>query len=61
LQQQKALVGSVDFYLRYQARFANARFSAEQGNLPLTSFRLVNERMKGCQVRLVQMRHTFCR
>ena len=40
----------VGLRLRDQARFANPCLTANQGNLPLTSLRLVNEHMKGCQV-----------
>src|SRR5258708_2055124 len=47
LQQQKALAGGVGFHLRDQARFANARFPAEQGNLPPAAFRLLNEQVEG--------------
>src|SRR5712692_5639515 len=50
LQEQEALVGSVGFRLRDQARFADACLTTNQSNLPLTSLRLVNEHIKGCQV-----------
>jgi hypothetical protein len=33
----------VGFHLRDQARFANARFPAEQGNLPLAAFHLLKK------------------
>ena len=47
LQGQKALTGGLGFHLRDQARFANARFPAEQGNLPPAAFRLLKKQMAG--------------
>ena len=50
LQEQKVKTGSLGPDLGNQARFADPCLPTNQGNPPLTSFRLVNECMKGCQV-----------
>jgi len=47
LQQQKALSLGVGFHLRNQARFANARFPAKQGDLPPATFRLLKKQVEG--------------
>src|SRR6266487_5447591 len=50
LEESEALCNSIRFSLSDQARFTNPCLPTNQGHLPLTSFRLVNECMNGCQV-----------
>jgi hypothetical protein len=44
------LCGSIGFCLGHQARFANACFTGQQGDLPLTTERLIDQCMKGREV-----------
>src|SRR5216117_4058440 len=50
LEQKKILCGSIGFCLGHQARFANARFTAQQGDLASSTFCLVDQRVESCQV-----------
>jgi hypothetical protein len=43
LEQQKSLTGGGGFHLRDQARFANASFPTQQGNVPTAAFRLLKQ------------------
>jgi len=42
--------GRIGFDLSHQARFANARFTRNQGNLPLTALRSIDERAEGGEI-----------
>ena len=46
LEQEKILRGSRGFGLGHQARFADACFTGQQGNLPLTIVRLIDQRVE---------------
>lgn len=46
LHELEALPSGGDFHLRHQARFANARFPAKQGNLPSVAFRPLKKQVQ---------------
>ena len=50
LHQQEVVRAGIGFDLSHQARFADARFPRQQGDVPLAAFRPIDEQVEQCEV-----------